>query len=140
METKAAKNPKVKKVFICSPFSPRGETRDEILDDMSRNIKRAQKACRYATLKGMIPLAPHLYFTQFLHDTDEVEREYGQTVGLTWLAQCNELWIIGQRISSGMKKEIEKATDWNIPIRHFVERRTFEDVLEDIQNEIFGEN
>ena len=137
MEVVTAKEAGVKKVFICSPFSPRGKTENEILEDMSRNIETAQKACRYAALKGMIPLAPHLYFTQFLHDTDETERGYGQMLGLTWLAQCSELWVIGNRISSGMKKEIEKAMEWDIPIRHFAWKQDLEDVLTEMLKELF---
>ena len=114
---------KPKKVFICSPFAPRGETKEEMQKDMDRNIRITQRACRYAALNGNVPYAPHLFFTQFLKDSDKAEREYGQIMGLIWLAQCSELWIIGRRISPGMEKEIRKAKEWGIPVKHYVFKR-----------------
>ena len=120
-----------KKVFICSPFTPIGETRAEMVEDMNRNIHLAQTACRYAAMSGFIPYAPHLYFTQFLDDGNKDEREYGQALGLSWLATCSEMWIVGRRLSEGMKKEIQKAKKWGIPIRYFVPKRTPDERLID---------
>ncbi len=110
----------LRKVFICSPFSPQSKMREKKVKEMDRNIQMAQKACRYAALKGFIPYAPHLFFTQFLDDGEKDEREYGQLMGLTWLARCDELWVIGGRISEGMKKEIAQAKEWHIPIKIFL--------------------
>lgn len=123
--------PKVKKVFICSPFSPKGETAEEMTEDLIWNITQVQKACMYAAYKGYVPYAPHLYFTQFLDDGDREEREYGQTLGLTWLFGCDELWVIGRRIGRGMLKEIEQSEKWGIPVKHYVGRRTKEERLLD---------
>ena len=111
---------KSKKVFICSPFAPRGETKEAMERDMDRNILIAQKACRYAALHGNVPYAPHLFFTQFLKDDNKAERGYGQAMGLVWLAQCSELWVIGRRITSGMEREIKKAKEWGIPVKRYV--------------------
>ena len=122
---------KPKKVFICSPFAPRGETREEMQKDMDRNIRIAQKVCRYAALEGNVPYAPHLFFTQFLNDGDRLEREYGQVMGLAWLKQCSELRVIGRRISPGMKREIEKAQEWGIPVKRYVFKRSPEERLID---------
>ena len=122
---------KPKKVFICSPFAPRGETKEEMERDTNRNIRITQKACRFAALNGNVPYAPHLFFTQFLKDSDKTEREYGQIMGLIWLAQCSELWIIGRRISPGMEKEIRKAKEWGIPVKHYVFKRDAEKKLLD---------
>lgn len=131
MNNEKVKAKKPEKVFICSPFAPRGETREEMQKDMDRNIRIAQKACRYAALEGNAPYAPHLFFTQFLNDGDRTEREYGQVMGLAWLKQCSELRIIGRRISPGMKREIEKAREWGIPVRNYVFKRTPEERLLD---------
>lgn len=127
----AAERPSLKKVFICSPFSPQGETKDEMAEDMNRNIHLAQIACRYAAINGFIPYAPHLYFTQFLDDGKKNEREYGQAMGFTWLAFCDELWVIGRRNSSGMEKEIRQAMEWGMPIKYFVPKRTAEERILD---------
>lgn len=89
-----------KKVYICSPY--RG--------DIETNIKIAQDFCRAAmNIANVIPVAPHLYFPQFLRDDDPSERERGITVGLELLQACSEVWIVGNYISEGMKREIEAA-------------------------------
>ena len=122
---------KVKKVFICSPFSPEGDTEEEKKKNLMRNVSQAQLACRYASLEGYIPYAPHLYFTQYLNDEDKEDREFGQEMGLLWLKSCDELWVIGRRISCGMHKEIKKARRWGIPIKHYVSKRTPEERILD---------
>lgn len=78
-----------------------------------------------------MPYAPHLYFTMFLSDTDEDERTLGILLGLTWLAQCDELWVIGRRITAGMEQEIAKAIEWNIKVVHYIPRCTPEERLLD---------
>lgn len=45
-------------VYISSPM--RG--------DVERNIQRARDYCAYAASCGVIPLAPHTIFTQYLDD------------------------------------------------------------------------
>jgi len=40
-------------IYICSPL--RG--------DLERNIRKAQAYCREAVEFGVVPLAPHIYFT-----------------------------------------------------------------------------
>jgi len=57
----------MKKIYICSPL--RGNAK--------QNIKEAKKYCRYVVNKGSIPIAPHIYFTQFLDDGIKKERNLG---------------------------------------------------------------
>lgn len=52
----------MKYVFICSPYRPVGEDPET---ELRKNIDQAKRACRLAVSRGLIPLAPHLYFTQF---------------------------------------------------------------------------
>ncbi len=120
-----------KKVFICSPFRPQGETREEREKDWNRNVERAQRACKYAVDNGYLSYAPHLYFPQFLSDGNPDERKAGLLMGLTWLVRCDELWVIGYRISEGMKQEIEKAEELGIKVKHYVSQRTPEERLLD---------
>lgn len=103
----------------------------ERLDEIKENISIAQLACTYALTEHAIPMAPQLYFTQFLEDDDPDQREVGMNLGLLWLKRCDELWVIGRRVSKGMKKEIEKAKEWGIPIRHYVFERTPQERLLD---------
>ncbi len=121
----------LKKVFVCSPFRGIGNTEEAASKDYQRNIALAKGVCRYITGKGKIPYCPHLYFPRFLMDSDPDEREMGMLMGQTWLAQCDELWIIGRRISDGMKREIAKAEEWGIPVKHYVLKRSPEERLLD---------
>ena len=73
------------------------------------NINRAKTACRILTTLGFLPMAPHLYFTQFLKDEDAQERNTGMKLGMRWLEDADELWVFGNTISEGMAAEIEKA-------------------------------
>ena len=120
-----------KKVFICSPFRGLGRTEQEAKKNYLGNMELAKKACRYATGEGCIPYCPHLYFPRFLVDSDPDEREIGMLMGQTWLKQCSELWVIGRRISQGMKSEIAYAKELGIPVKHYVPERTPEERLLD---------
>ena len=116
-----------KKVFICSPFAATAKDKEEKRKETIRNIQTARAASLYAVAEGAIPYTPHLYFPQFLDDDDPDRRELGQLLGMLWLEECDELWVIGRRISDGMKKEIEMAKKLDIPVRHYVSKRTREE-------------
>ena len=93
-----------KLVYICSPC--RG--------DIEKNIEKAQRYCREAVelWDDVIPIAPHVYFTQFLDDTKPEERAAGMDMGLSLLAMCDELWVYGiENPSEGMRNEIEYAAE-----------------------------
>ena len=70
---------------------------------------------------GVIPLAPHLLFPQFLDDGKPAERAIGMFAGLVLLGKCEQLWVFGGTISTGMAVEIEKAEKRGMPIRYFTE-------------------
>ena len=122
---------KMKRVFICSPFRGFGDSAEEQTRDCKRNIHNARAACNFAVMKGCVPYAPHLYFPQFLMDSDPDERKEGLLMGLTWLSYCDELWVIGRRISEGMENEINMAKKWGIPIIRYVGKRSPEERLLD---------
>ena len=86
----------MKKVFICSPL--RG--------DIKNNIKKAKEYSRMAVKKGYLPITPHIYFTQFLDDGIEAEREVALKMNIELLDLCDELWIFGNKITEGMQREI----------------------------------
>ena len=88
-----------KLVFISSPL--RG--------DIEGNIKKANKYCKMAVEEGVIPLAPHTIFTQFLDDGIYEERRLGMMLGIELLTHCTELWVCGCCISEGMQWEIAYA-------------------------------
>lgn len=96
-------------VYICSPL------RGEVL----RNISNARKYSRFAVKMGCLPIAPHLLFPQFMDDADADEREVGIHMGLVLLTKCKELWVFGDKITDGMRREIKRAKWRGMPIRYF---------------------
>jgi len=96
-------------VFICSPLA----------GDVEHNLERARCYCRFAVMKGAIPLAPHLLFPQFMDDGSQEERSLAIFMGLALLSKCRELWCFGDKISPGMAIELERAKRLGIPVRHF---------------------
>jgi hypothetical protein len=68
---------------------------------------------------GHIPIAPHVYFTQFLREEVESERKLGITLGLELLATCDEIWVFDfNGVSEGMEHEIDFALARNIPTKY----------------------
>lgn len=110
-----------KKIFVCSPYRPTSKTEECRKDELAANVTRAKNACRILTKLGFLPLAPHLYFTQFLKDEDAQERNTGMEFGMRWLEEADELWVFGSTISEGMAAEIEKAHELNKPVRNLPE-------------------
>ncbi len=101
-----------KKVYICSPY--RGDT--------SLNTEKAKRFCKWAVLeKNVQPVAPHIYFTQFLEDDVPLQREIGMDMGIQLLRECSEIWVLGEKLSDGMAREIEEAGRLGMPIRFFAE-------------------
>lgn len=103
----------MRKVFICSPFRPTGRNPEA---KRKRNVDRARQACRVAIDAGLLPLAPHLYFTQMLDDEKPIERVLGMAYGSLWLDEADEMWVIGTELSEGIKQELEYARKKNIPV------------------------
>lgn len=102
-------------VYICSPY--RG--------DIQQNLEHARRYCAYALDHGMLPIAPHLLFPQFMEGRNEPEGETPQSrdlalyMGLILLSHCRELWYFGDVISEGMNREINKARWRNMVVRRF---------------------
>lgn len=97
----------MKKVYICSPL--RG--------DYENNIQRAREYSHAAVKKGCIPITPHIFFTQFMDDTNPSERKLAMDMGLELMLKCDELWAFGiDHPSAGMAEEIEAAMDAGIPV------------------------
>ena len=98
-------------VYICSPLS----------GDISGNQEKARRYCRFAVDSGYIPLAPHLFFPQFMREDLQAERDLALFMDIVLLSKCAELWVFGSTISKGMGMEIEKAKRKGQPIRYFTD-------------------
>ena len=95
------------RVFICSRYA----------GDVEHNLRVALALCRMAIEAGLAPFAPHLLFTQFLDDTNPVQREVGISLGLRFLEVCDVVWVyLGEGVSNGMRREIEHARRLGKPI------------------------
>ena len=87
----------MQKVFICSPY--RG--------DIEHNIEVARYAGHIAAVTGYVPVIPHLLYPQFLDDNSPDERILGIKLGAELLKASDMMWLIGTKITKGMKYELE---------------------------------
>lgn len=94
------------KVYIISRYRAFTES------GMEFNRRVARYFCRKVVLEGKIPVAPHLFYTQFLDESQEKERQIGLDIGLKELREADEflLILIDGKISEGMYAEIREAT------------------------------
>ena len=93
-------------VYVCSRY--RAKTSDERL----QNIELAKYACERVIQMGAIPIAPHLYFTRFLDDNVEFERDFGLEAGKKMMEFCSSFFVltVDEEISEGMDEEIKYMT------------------------------
>lgn len=115
------------RVFVCSPYRA-SKTHTEVEHRLI-----ALKLCKVVCEAGHAPFAPHLFYTQFLRDAVEAERNFGMEAGREWLRQCNELWIWDRAgASSGMRGDIAFAADMGVKIVPLDKTpRAFQDVHPD---------
>ena len=110
-----------RKIFVCSPYRPTSQDEKCRKDELEANIRRAKMACRILSTLGFLPLAPHLYFTQFLKDEEKQERNTGIQLGMQWLEEADELWVFGSTVSEGMAAEIKRAHELQKKVRNLPE-------------------
>ena len=106
----------MKQVYIASPL--RG--------DYNTNIQNAVAYCRLASEAGVLPLAPHIIFSQWCNDTIPEQRDQGLKLRLSLLEKSDELWVMGKQISQGMQGEIAFAKEHCIPT-FYVEKPLYPD-------------
>lgn len=100
---------KVKKVvFAAHPIS----------GDIEGNMKKALEICSRLFRKNVIPVAPYLVALKILDDKIVEERELGIEANRICFERgfVDELWLFGDRISDGMRGEIELAHKFGIPV------------------------
>ncbi len=86
----------------------------------NKNLKKAADYCRTVAAEGHTPVAPHLFFTGFLDDQNPDGRAEGMRMGMEFMEKCEEVWVFGaeEGISEGMKAEIERAGENQMPVRY----------------------
>lgn len=96
----------LKNIYVCSPY--RG--------DIITNVYKAKKYCQEIVKLGYMPIAPHLYFTQFMDDNNESERKKAFEFNKRLIEYCSELWVADtDEITSGMQEEIDYAKSIDKP-------------------------
>lgn len=108
-ERRAAKQSFRPLAYICSPYH----------GNVSANEENTRKYCRFAVESGYIPIAPHLFFPQFMDDSDPAERDTAMFMDFVLMGKCHEVWVFGSVISKGMASEIGLAKKRNQKIRYF---------------------
>jgi len=100
----------MKLVFISSPLSSNDP------EIVKKNQENARKYCRFAVSKGYACIASHIFYTQFLDDSNSVERKLGLEAGIETLLRCDEMWIFADddsQISKGMNTELDAVIAHN---------------------------
>ncbi|MEK7567551.1 MAG: DUF4406 domain-containing protein [Patescibacteria group bacterium] len=95
-------------VFIAHP----------IAGDIENNMKKSLQICEDVHTKEIIPVAPYLVSLRYLNDNVIEDRELGKEANLECFHRryLDELWLFGDKISSGMKEEILLARELGIPV------------------------
>ena len=99
---------KVKIVFVAHPIS----------GDVKGNVKKVLAICAKIHTRNIIPVAPYLIALQYLNDEVVEDRELGMAANheCFYRRYVDELWLFGDRISSGMIGEIKLAREMGIPV------------------------
>ena len=95
-------------IYICAPYS----------GDVAKNTRKAAEFAAFAYRRGNIPITPHLLFP-FLDDENPDERRLAIHMDLVLIGKCKEVWVLGDRITVGMRVKIERAKRRRQPIRYF---------------------
>ena len=103
-----------KRAYICSPCT------DSSKKAVQRNI-RAARFYMYITKKELCftARAPHAYLPILLSDAIPAERALALRIGLNVLESNDMILVCGNRITGGMRGEIEHAAKLGVPILVF---------------------
>lgn len=102
-------------IYMAHPVRPQaGETIEE-------NLARAKRWLRHLLLsyEKIHPIAPWIPCCEVLDDSVESNRNRGMRLNAEAIRACQAVWLVGSRISSGMKYEAEIALAAGIPVFNF---------------------
>lgn len=102
----------MKRVYICSPLG----------GNIKENLQKVKEYTRYALLCGTAPVVPHFY-ALCLDDNNKKEREICLAAGLSLLWFCDEMWIFGDKITEGMKMEIQFCKNLNLKTKKICDEK-----------------
>lgn len=98
-------------VYICHPYS----------DDPGGNREKVARICErivdLVSCNDVVPIPVHLYMHQFMDEPAHSDMVLEMCLKIVDV--CNEVWVIGNKISDGMREEINRAVYRKIPLRFF---------------------
>ena len=92
-------------VYIAHPLS----------GDWEGNIASARQYAEASARNNYAPVAPYLTLYGLLHEP--ADRQLGLDIDLAMIEVCDEVWLCGGRISSGMQIELDHALEVGVKIR-----------------------
>jgi hypothetical protein len=86
--------------------------------DVKGNVERVLAICEKVHREGIIPAAPYLVSLHYLNDEVIEDRALGIEANYVCFERglVDELWLFGDRISSGMEGEILLAVELGVPV------------------------
>lgn len=96
----------MKQVYIAHPLGGGS--------DREQNRANASKWVAWAGDQGVAPTATWIILSG---EWDESKRELGLEIDKALVARCDELWLVGGRVSAGMAIEAKAARDTGVSVR-----------------------
>ena len=95
-------------VFIAHPIG----------GDVPGNSRKVLEICKRVHDRNTIPFVPYLVSLQYLDDEVPEDRELGIEANLEFFhrGHIDEVWLFGDRISTGMEREVRLALELGIPV------------------------
>lgn len=121
----------MKKIFICSPFRGADCCPNRYLHGsqiITGHIEIARLLCKTIVTDKILPIAPHIYLTQFLDDNNPIQRQVGCNHSLALLKECSGM-IIYQGccgLSVGMQGETKEAEKLGMKMYYLAGKTTSE--------------
>lgn len=98
----------VRVVYVAHPLNAPTEA------ERNANIARAARWCAWAFKSGYAPVADWIVLASQL---DESWREQGLRADCALIKRCDELWLVGGRVSEGMRIEAAAARLVGVPVK-----------------------
>lgn len=100
----------MKIIYIAHPIS----------GDVAGNLRKIKQIVRMINLEypDVVPLVPYYVDCLALDDSNPIERQRGidNDTAILKSGLINEMWLYGDRISNGMRAEIELAKSMGMPV------------------------
>jgi hypothetical protein len=86
--------------------------------DIQGNIKKVLEICKAIHTDTTIPVVPYIVSLQYLDDENPKARDLGIEADFEAMRRgyVDEVWLYGDRITGGMKGEIDLALSLCIPV------------------------